>query len=236
MKKISIGRLTLGTVPRVVGTVTTVAALRRLAAGRVRDADIVEVRLDLVGADLDDWPRLCRRIEKSGTPVVLTIRDAREGGAWKGAAAKRLALYEKASAIVSAIDVEIRSSIFARAAKAAHRRRAGVIGSFHDFKGTPPAARLRDIIRRGRKGGADIVKIATRAERAEDLITLNEILRAARGGPLCALGMGRLALCSRFALPCAGSCLTYGFLDRAAAPGQVSCRKLAARLREAAAV
>ena len=51
--------------------------------------------------------------------------------------------------------------------------------------------------------------------------------------PLALLGMGSQGPASRVRLPCAGSCLTYGFLDAAVAPGQVAAPELRDRLAEA---
>ena len=116
-------------------------------------------------------------------------------------------------------------------------RKAGtvVIGSHHDFERTPKVSVLKDVVRRGRRAGVDIVKIATFIRRAEDVFVLLELLGEVDGGPLCLIGMGPLGLQTRIRLACDGSCLTYGFVDRPAAPGQWSCGELVARLRESCA-
>ena len=49
-------------------------------------------------------------------------------------------------------------------------------------------------------------------------------------GAICVMGMGEAGAISRVALPCAGSCLVYGSLDHATAPGQLSCRELSREL------
>ena len=49
--------------------------------------------------------------------------------------------------------------------------------------------------------------------------------------PLALMGMGVEGLETRLTLPPAGSKLTYGYLDKPAAPGQPSCKALAQRLR-----
>jgi 3-dehydroquinate dehydratase type I len=132
---------------------------------------------------------------------------------------------------VSAVDIEARSPIFRAVAAAARRGRRLVIGSFHDFKRTPRAAVLGRIVRRARAGGADVVKIATFIRRASDVAVLEGLLRKSRG-PLCAIGMGPRGVRSRVSLACAGSCLVYGYVDRPAAPGQMSCRELGRRLKK----
>ena len=104
-----------------------------------------------------------------------------------------------------------------------------VIGSFHDFGATPDAARLAAVEVRGRAQGADVVKIAAMVKDARDLARLFALPAQARG-PICVLGMGDRGGVSRVALPCAGSCLAYGSLGKATAPGQWSCRNLAKEL------
>lgn len=215
--------------PLIVGSIVSAASLRREARKRGREYDIAEIRLDLIGDDALVAPA-ARAMQRTGTPVLLTIRSRREGGGWKGSEAARLALYEKHLGDVALIDVETRSAIFRKLCARAHDAGCMVIGSFHDFKRTPPAAGLAAIARAARAGGADIVKIATHVARGEDVATLFGLLKTRRGKPMCVIGMGALGAPTRASLPCAGSCLTYGSLGKAAAPGQMSCRALAKRL------
>jgi 3-dehydroquinate dehydratase len=49
---------------------------------------------------------------------------------------------------------------------------------------------------------------------------------------LCALAMGAMGPESRVLLPMAGSCLTYGYLDIANAPGQPSAEEIRAQLMQ----
>lgn len=190
---------------------------------------MLEVRLDLTGPCGGQWPALCAAIQRQGMPVLLTIRSPREGGAWRGREAERLALYLAGLKSVSAVDVEIGAPALDLLVEAAHRRGVKVIGSFHDFHGTPGLARLATIEHRGRRMGADVVKIATKVESPADLARLMAVPAQAQGA-FCVLGMGSLGAVSRVALPCAGSCLAYGALGKATAPGQPTCRELAKEL------
>ncbi len=231
MKPVRINRLNIGKVPWIVGTVSTARALERIPAIRKRAFDLVEVRLDRIGCKTLDWDVRCQAIEKKGIPVLLTIRSHREGGGWIGKDSPRLLLYKVMLPHVSAIDVEINSRIFNEAARVAHRAGKMIIGSFHDFRRTPPARVLRRIIASGRKKGADIVKLAVWIRSKADVQTLSSLFEKDQR-PLCLIGMGPRGASSRVDLVKAGSCLTYGFVDRTAAPGQISCRELAARLRK----
>lgn len=216
--------------PLRVGVITSGRTLCRPARLERRRFDLVEVRLDLVGAGTPDWLSRCRELERRGIPVLLTIRAAREGGTWRGTAAARRELYRQALPWVSAVDVEIRSPLFTALAREVRAARKTLVGSFHDFTGTPAPARLREVIRIGRRGGAHIVKVAATVRRPDDVITLFELLRLRRAGPLCLIGMGPQGLHTRVSLAGAGSCLVYGALDAPSAPGQMDCRELDALL------
>lgn len=222
-------RTRFGTSPLIVGCVGSEAQLRRCAQRLPPHCDLLEVRLDLTGLCQGEWMALCAAIRKRGMPVLLTIRDESEGGGWRGREAERLALYLAGLKSVSAVDVEIGAPALALLVEAARRRGVKVVGSFHDFGGTPDLARLARVEARGRRMGADVVKIAAMVKISSDLARLMAVPAQATG-PICVLGMGPLGAVSRVALPCAGSCLAYGSLGKATAPGQLTCRELAREL------
>ena len=215
--------------PLIVGCIGSAAWLRRCAKKIPADCDWVEVRLDLTGLCGGKWIALCAAIQRQGLPVLLTLRSQREGGEWRGREAERLALYLAGLKSVSAVDVEIGSGALELLAQVARPRGVKVVGSFHDFGATPDAARLAAVEDRGRALGADVVKIAATVRDARDLARLFALPAQARG-PICVLGMGSRGEISRVALPCAGSCLAYGALGKATAPGQWRCRDLAKEL------
>ena len=218
-----------GKTPLIVGCIGSAALLRRCAKKAPADCDMVEVRLDLTGPCGGKWIDLCAALRKRGMPVLLTIRSHREDGEWHGGEADRMALYLAGLKSVSAVDMEIAAPSLALLAQAAHKRGVNVIGSFHDFGATPALARLEAVEIRGRKLGADVVKIAAMVKTPRDLARLYALPAQAKG-PICVLGMGQRGGISRVALPCAGSCLAYGSLGEATAPGQWNCRNLAKEL------
>jgi 3-dehydroquinate dehydratase I len=75
------------------------------------------------------------------------------------------------------------------------------------------------------------VKIVTMVHRRADRETLRQLLVAGGGPPRCVMGMGELAQPTRVEFPVLGSCLTYGYLDRPAAPGQPAAAELVRQLR-----
>lgn len=213
----------------LTGCVASEEHLRRCARKAPAHCDWVEVRLDLTGLCGGRWLELCAAVQARGRPVLLTIRDAREGGRWRGPEAERLALYLAALRVVAAVDMEIGAHALMTLSTAARSCGVQVVGSFHDFKATPELSKLRAVENRGRHMGADVVKIAARVRNAADLACLFALPAHAKG-PICVLGMGPRGAVSRVALPGAGSCLAYGTLGAATAPGQPTCRQLAADL------
>lgn len=232
MSRNHLGRLRIGQVPRVVGSITQAETLGRMGGLMDFIFDVAEIRWDKIGTERTSVLSSCRQIEKAGAPVILTIRSSQEGGAWDGDEARRLALYKGALRCVSAVDVEIASSIFQSVVKAAHKAGKVVIGSFHDFEQTPDAKTLLGVIQTGRRAGADVVKIATMVHGPSDIAVLTGVLNKEGKKPLCVIGMGQHGLATRVTLACKGSCLTYGYADRTAAPGQTPSSTLMRRLRK----
>ena len=216
---------------RIVGSISSVDVLQSMAGGSELPFHIAELRLDQMSPTGGFWQAAAGRLMKRGVPVILTIRSAAEGGGWQWSESARAALYELSLPYVSAVDIEIRSRIFRRVTDAARGRDCVVIGSFHDFEGTPSRAVLERMAARARRVGADVVKLATMIRKPGDVAVLSELLRAGARGPLCVIGMGDLGRDSRISLPREGSCLAYGYVGRPAAPGQWSCEALASALR-----
>jgi 3-dehydroquinate dehydratase-1 len=219
------GSLILGAELRVVGTVSQADTLAKLAGAGTPDCDIVEVRLDLIGADTPGWLEQAKAIEAQGLPVIVTVRLATEGGKWTQSDDARLPLFQTALEHLSAADIESRSPLLEKVSALAVRHKKALIVSHHDFQKTPPADELRQMIRKASNHGA-IVKIATLVQTDADLATLRELLSEKQQVHICLLGMGKLGPQTRTLFPKLGSCLTYGYLDVPVAPGQVPAREL----------
>lgn len=217
-------KLRIGKKPWIVGCIGSESLLRRCVKKAPVDCDVLEVRLDLTGLCGGEWIRLCAAIRKH-TPVLLTIRSESQGGQWVGREAERLALYLAGLKSVSAVDIEIGAPALEILVQPARRHGVLVIASCHDFEGTPELDRLRTLEERGRRMGGDVVKIATMANHPAELARLLAVPSQATG-PISVMGMGKWGGVSRIALPCAGSCMVYGSLGPATAPGQMSCRQL----------
>jgi 3-dehydroquinate dehydratase I len=210
----------IGKQPLVAAVLTSLDSLARFSELKIKPCHLAEIRLDHIGPNTN-WLPLCRDLESAGTPAILTLRAAYEGGKWSGPEEDRLKILERALPDVSAVDVELKSGLAPRLA----RRGTQVIVSYHDFSGTPPLDELRKIASRAFAQG-DIAKISTMVTSAKDLSVLEELLSEKHPGPICVIGMGELGVKTRTEFPRRGSCLTYGYFETSAAPGQLSAATL----------
>jgi len=231
MNTVKFGNLTIGEIPRVVGTLLSFDSLRKFATSPDKLCDIAEARLDEIGLD-HSWAAECQRIEKSGTPVIATLRAAVEGGKSHLANPDRLKVLREALEHVSAVDVELNSGLAAPLAESAAAKHRALIVSFHDFAQTPAHGELEKIVKEGAKVGS-VVKVSTMVKTPSDIQVLERLLRQSGPVPLCVIGMGDAGSSTRKDFPLLGSCLTYGYLDTPAAPGQLSARALVEHLGSA---
>lgn len=219
----------IGQIPRVVGTLTTRAGLEAFPPEYREACDLAEVRLDEIGI-FPGWMEACHRIERAGTPVMLTLRSRTDGGKCERSRAERRAILTQAAACASLIDIEHNRDSPPDLSPAVHAAGKTLLVSYHDFARTPPREVLEKMIAEAGRH-AEAVKIATMINTDADLLTLEAVLREKRKIPLCLIGMGAKGTHTRTDYPALGSCLTYGYLDSLSAPGQLSARELVAHLR-----
>jgi 3-dehydroquinate dehydratase-1 len=180
--------------------------------------------------DLGEARRLAPLVSRH-LPVMLTIRTCREGGSWEIDDRDRLELFRSFFGLVGLFDVEIESPLFAATSRRDFPAEAIVVTSFHDYHGIPRDERLEELIAKARKWGADITKLACRASGAAEVGIYAKLLDLQPSGSLCLIAMGDAVASTRFEFPRRGSVLTYGWLDRPAAPGQPSAKDLADAVR-----
>jgi 3-dehydroquinate dehydratase-1 len=229
MKTVTFGALLVGQIPRVIGTLLSMNSLRNFASLSEKSGDIAEARVDEIGTDTA-WLQECQRIEASGMPVIATLRASAEGGKSHLSNQERLGILRPALDHVSALDVELKSGLAEPLSQLAATKKKALIVSFHDFESTPPYSQLEAIVRDAARLGS-VAKVSTMVRNTSDIDVLKHLLTQDWGVPLCVIGMGDLGTATRTAFPVLGSCLTYGYLDTPAAPGQLSARVLIEHLR-----
>lgn len=219
------GDLPIGEIPRVVGTLSSLYESVDLADV----CDIIEVRLDELSHGTQ-WIDRCQAIESTGTPIVLTMRLQSEGGKWTAEDSDRFPLFEQALQNLSCVDVELKSELAESVCQMAQHYGKSCIVSYHDFQKTPSLDALESIAADAERL-ASIVKISTMVNSEGDIDTLKRLLLRTRKVPLCVIGMGASGTHTRLAFATLGSCMTYGYLDKPSAPGQLPAYRLVESLR-----
>ena len=105
-----------------------------------------------------------------------------------------------------------------------------VIFSNHDFDKTPSKDTIVERLRKMQDFGADVAKIAVMPTCTEDVLTLLSATRQMTEEfatiPVVTMSMGQLGAISRICGSTFGSAITFGALEQASAPGQISVNKL----------
>lgn len=242
MKTVSIGSVTLGTgLPKIAAPIVGRTAEDIFRSARVIAAapcDIAEWRADDYDAvfepdALSDTLAALRDI-LAHKPLLFTFRTAKEGGARDASPRNYAALTAAAaeSGFVDAVDLEVYTgdSLVRECIDAAHRAGVAVIGSCHDFHGTPPKDTLIAWLRKAQDAGADVAKIAVMPRSPADVLTLlqatEEMARRYADRPIATMSMSPLGAVSRLCGEAFGSALTFGAADQCSAPGQLPVAEL----------
>jgi 3-dehydroquinate dehydratase/shikimate dehydrogenase len=181
------------TKPRLCVTVTatSTAELRR-RRDAVRDADLVELRLDGVRD-----PDVAGSLDGRRLPVIVTCRPTWEGGRFEGSEEARHRILGEALAHgAEYVDIEWRAGFDDLVRQAGGRR---IVLSSHDFESVP--ADLAQRAHAMRSTGAEVIKLAVTAQRLTDCIPLAELGEAGRDGGAVLIAMGPKGLITRV-LPC----------------------------------
>ena len=242
MRTVRLGKVEVGAgSPKVI--VPIVAATREgiLAKGeelRNYAMDVVEWRVDFYD-DVFDIPavvetgKALRRV-LGEVPILFTFRTKKEGGE-KAIDPEAYTALNKAmaeSGSVQAVDVEAFSGdeIVRENIANIHSAGAVVVGSNHDFGGTPDRADLLYRLRRIQELGADIPKLAVMANSRADVLVLldatREMAEKYADRPIITMSMGPLGVITRIAGEEFGSSMTFGAVGQVSAPGQIPVEKL----------
>ena len=172
----------------VTVTASTTAELRQ-HRDAVADADLVELRLDSV-AD----PSVAGALAGRRRPVILTCRPVWEGGQFSGSEEERRKLLSEAISLgAEYVDIEWRARFDDLVARTAGRR---IVLSMHDFRAMP--ASLAEDARAMRATGAEIIKIAAKANRLSDCLPLLDLGKTmGKQGGMVLIAMGDCGLSSR---------------------------------------
>lgn len=185
----------------------------------VRDVELVELRLDLIGKEPaeiysripPDWKTIatCRPGNHDDVTRLKWLKSSVELG-------------------VEYVDAELESSTeyLEEIKRAAASRGTQIILSYHNFDETPGPELLKSTLNDCYERGADVAKIAVRVNRREDL---NRLIRLYElPGRKVVLGMGQMGRILRVFAPYLGAEFTFASPGRGmeAAPGQLDLKQL----------
>ena len=165
----------------------------------------------------------------SNNPYLFTFRSTSQGGHLTIPVEEYVAL-NKAIIEAEAVDlVDIATWIGDPAVlvlvKCAKQHNVKTVISYHNFAGTPSVEWMVHLLTHMADLGADIPKIATMANSAQDALKLlaatEEMSRIHSDKPLLTMAMGREGSITRLVGELFGSAITFCSLEEASAPGQV---------------
>jgi len=184
--------------------------------------DLFEVRIDLIG---DGWQKLAKQLNQ---PWIACNRKANEGGRWEESEERRIEELLKAVELgAEIIDIELGTRNLDEAVLKI-KSRVKCLLSFHDLKGTPSLDKMREIVQRQLKAGADICKVITTAQSSEDNLAVLQLIADFPETRIVAFAMGPLGFASRVLCPLVGGNFTYASTEKGkeSAPGQITVTDL----------
>lgn len=132
------------------------------------------------------------------------------------------------------LDMAIGEEHLRQLAQDMHKESIRVVASRHYFESTPPQQEMVETLLALRRLGGDVAKLAvwaaTPRHTARLLVAAAEYSACPQSGPFCVMAMGQAGQISRYAAGAFGSCITFGRLALASAPGQPDVETLAAAL------
>jgi 3-dehydroquinate dehydratase I len=215
--------------PRLVGVIFSEQDLQH-ALGLRKPPDLFELRLDGLVVAID---KMQAAMPKLRSPLIITARAPREGGANHLSLARRRELLVRFLPDARYVDVELScAKALSAVLKQARAQKVSVILSLHDLAGTPTLRTFLSAAHRAHSLGADIFKIASRTDQPEQVDRLVEFIQLKSSPlPTSAMGLGRLGRASRARLAQSGSVLNYAYLGRPTIEGQWSLAQLRAALK-----
>jgi 3-dehydroquinate dehydratase-1 len=150
------------------------------------------------------------------------IGTVRENDRTRG---KRLEIFSALMPLIDCVDVELGAIDAVSITDFARSQGRTILVSDHNFEKTPETTDLQDIVDRAIAQGAQIVKVVTTAKTEDDAWRLLEFAKQCRV-PVVAFAMGAAGSFSRIKACEYGSLFTYGYIEKAVAPGQLSAVEL----------
>lgn len=208
---------------RIVATIWGEGIYKKSLYAKNFGAHMLEIRLDKIKEE--ELKGEIERIKSLALPLILTIRRWGEGGEFMEEK-ERERLYKEWIREFHFIDVELYSRIRERIVKEARKLKKSIIISYHNLSFTPHIKTLKMIIKKAKKAGADIVKVATKPNKAEDIRKLFLLPFIIKRTPLAIMSLGKEWEWMRPIFPIMGSVLIYAHVEEAVIEGQPHLQKI----------
>lgn len=181
--------------------------------------ECAEIRLDLMDLTVEE----IKQVFSSPCALVATCRPGKYS--WEERAHLLIEAIHSGAQYVD-IEFEAEEKLLHLIKEHAKNKGVKLIISYHDFDKTPSQSELEKIIRESRIKGANIVKIATMANKPEDSATIMSLY--SKNKDIIAFCMGKEGVISRVAAPLLGAEFTFAAVDDtfATAPGQLTFEKM----------
>ena len=142
--------------------------------------DLLELRADLFHSHKPSCVvKDIKRRRDLKIPLLLTVRNQKKEGAVKEFSdAHKQAILEVCMPLVDMVDIELSSPLLRQTVALAHKLRKKVIVSYHNFDHTPQHKEL--LLKKALSAGADIVKIAAKANTWDDVLRMIDFTRRNR--------------------------------------------------------
>ena len=177
-------------------------------------ADLLELRIDFMdNPGSVDIKSIIREID---FPLIATNRKNDEGGFFKGSESKRTKILLEAAKYADIVDIEL-STDDEYLKKILDTANSTII-SYHDFKKTPTADKLLEIVKKEKELG-DIAKFAVMPQKMSDTLIVLDVLSMVDN--TVGISMGKLGSYTRVIAPLFGSPITFASIKNASAPGQL---------------
>lgn len=237
VKNLKIGELPVKTIVPITAKTREQALIQAKVIAENSDADIAELRIDLLDFAADSKQVIALGYELNqifkNKPLLATIRTSDEGGQMTVSDADYEKIYRQYldRPFMQLLDIEMfgDSAGVAKLIQLAHQKNVLVVMSNHDFNQTPSEQEIIHRLLLQDQMGADILKIAVMPKSKADVLTLmNATLKVSQQTkkPLLTMSMGQLGTISRIATANMGGSLSFGMIGQASAPGQIDVAQL----------
>ena len=228
---IKLGDAILNGAPRIVASVTDMESNQAIVSKHI---DILEVRVDqFENIKLDHIKGNILQRSKTEIPIILTVRnDEAEGGGHEHISDDfKYEIFKTVISMVHAVDIELNSPIMSKVVDLAREQKKLVIISSHNVNETESNEKLEEILQKAKSHKADVVKMAMQANSLDDVRRFMTFTLKHKDDNVVTMSLGSVGSVSRLTFPSVGSLLTYSYIGKQSAPGQISIFRLQDDLR-----